>query len=557
MKAPSMGVRMEGLEGRILMAADDGTGARVLFATPEGARPGLLAEFDFEFDLEMDVSSFSAAQDVASFTGPGATDLRPQIVQGSWLTSRRLRISFNAQTAPGEYAMTLGPGLLAAGLPMDQDEDGIAGEVPDDRFTARARLAPDGGFDRHSLPLAWDIDLEPGQAGVAVLFDDEDDAAAPLPLGSNTFNFYGVPYGGDQLFVSTNGLITFGQGNTDFGNSDLTDEPVAPAIAPLWDDWLPNEGGDVLYRFDDFDANGSPERLVIEWSRVPVTGGANGNGATFQAVLQLNTAGRPGEILFNYVDLDVGQELLNDGGRATAGIKADGDQTSGEQSLLVSFNNGDGPFVVGGQAVLVSTETAPPAVTAASMPFWRAPHRLKLRFNRDVSASLQNTDVSIERVGSDAPAFPAVDVVYDTFTNTALFKLTDGNGVLSDGRYRAVLSGSGVEDWAGQTLGQDFTFEFDVLAGDVDRDGKIGISDYFAIDRGRATHRTGFMNGDFNLSGGIANADDHLVIDRAFLTQQSAAPLAALPPAHAPDAPSEDSDDQDDNDLLGSSPALL
>ena len=35
MRASLIRVRMERLEGRVLMAADDGTGARILFATPE------------------------------------------------------------------------------------------------------------------------------------------------------------------------------------------------------------------------------------------------------------------------------------------------------------------------------------------------------------------------------------------------------------------------------------------------------------------------------------------------------------------------------------------
>jgi hypothetical protein len=242
---------------------------------------------------------------------------------------------------------------------------------------------------------------------------------------------------------------------------------------------------------------------------------------------------------------------LNNGGAATAGIKGDGDQTFGEQRLLVSHNNGAGPFVMEGRAVLISTEAEPPAVVWASMPFWRAPHRLKLRFSRDVSASLEAGDVTIENLDSLAPAFPAVDVSYDTFTNTALLRLALGDGVLSDGRYRATLRGSGVQDWVGQGVGQNFTFEFEVLAGDVDRDGAIGIADYFAIDRGRAMQRSGFMNGDFSLSGGIASADDFMVIDRAFLSQQGSAQAMAAP-AGLLDHSAEDRDEA----VWGETPAV-
>jgi probable HAF family extracellular repeat protein len=67
--------------------------------------------------------------------------------------------------------------------------------------------------------------------------------------------------------------------------------------------------------------------------------------------------------------------------------------------------------------------------------------------------------------------------------------------------------------------------------GDSDFDGKITSADYFRIDRGRAMRLTGYENGDFDDSGGIANGDDYMLIDRAFLTQfnSPAAPAAPVP----------------------------
>jgi hypothetical protein len=87
-----------------------------------------------------------------------------------------------------------------------------------------------------------------------------------IPLGANTFKFYGQTYTGtSQLFVSDNGLITFGTASNAFANKQLTIAPTQAAIAPLWDDWALDAGAtdQVLYKFDT-----PNNRLIIEWSQV-------------------------------------------------------------------------------------------------------------------------------------------------------------------------------------------------------------------------------------------------------------------------------------------------
>jgi hypothetical protein len=67
--------------------------------------------------------------------------------------------------------------------------------------------------------------------------------------------------------------------------------------------------------------------------------------------------------------------------------------------------------------------------------------------------------------------------------------------------------------------------------GDADDDGRVTAGDYFAIDRGRAMRLAGFENGDLDRSGGYADADDYMLLDRAFVAgQQPAALLTAGPP---------------------------
>ena len=65
-------------------------------------------------------------------------------------------------------------------------------------------------------------------------------------------------------------------------------------------------------------------------------------------------------------------------------------------------------------------------------------------------------------------------------------------------------------------------------AGDANLDGRVSVSDYFALDRGRALRLGGHQNGDFDYNG-VINANDYLLIDRSFLRQ--GAPLSAALPA--------------------------
>jgi len=138
-----------------------------------------------------------------------------------------------------------------------------------------------------SYPYAA-IDLVPGAPGVATIVDGVDDGAASIPLGTNTFNFYGISYtGANALYVSSNALITFGSANSAFTNTDLSTSPSQASIAPLWDDWLTTGTNDcVLYTLDDTNGDGTPERLIIEWNQIRNIGSSSTGDATFQVILQ-------------------------------------------------------------------------------------------------------------------------------------------------------------------------------------------------------------------------------------------------------------------------------
>ena len=343
------------------------TPPRVVANGPASPQVGTLGNFEFEFNQPMDPSSFAVADDVVAFTSPTGEDLRVSITGSVWLNdNRRLRVEFDSRGGEGVYTMSIGPGIASAGggWAMDQDGDLVPGEAASDRYTGTVTvdrsIGPDGSGYQALTHALQAIDLVPGASGVSTLIDDADDETASIPLGSNRFNFYGRTYtGSNALYVSSNGLITFGGAHGDFRNGDLTSAPSRPTIAPLWDDWRTDVGADsrVLYRFDNLTGDSSPERLVIEWNVVPNASGAQLNPATFQAILQLNTSAIPGEIILNYPDLDVTAATANDGASATVGIKGEG--TQGSSRLLVSLNSATSPYVATGKAIRIATTTQP------------------------------------------------------------------------------------------------------------------------------------------------------------------------------------------------------
>ena len=343
------------------------TPPRIIAHRPQSPKVGTHNAFDFDFNQPMDPTTFTVADDVVSFTGPTGADLRTALTSVAWSNGNRtLRVNFDRQGADGLYSITVGPRVFAAGggLAMDQDGDFVVGESDADAYAATLTIDRSTGPDAFGYQ-AWThafqfLDLSPTGTGVLTAVDGADDGAATIPLGTNAFNFYGRVYSGTNvMFVSSNGVVTFAAPDTAFQNDDLTAALRGAAIAPLWDDWKTDAGTDsrVLYRFDDLNGDARSDRLVIEWNQVPNAAGSGSNPATFQAVLQLNSGATPGEIVFNYPDLDVGAASVLNGAGATVGIKDDGAQ--GDRRLVVSMNLGTGPYVAGGKAVRIATTPQP------------------------------------------------------------------------------------------------------------------------------------------------------------------------------------------------------
>lgn len=190
--------------------------------------------------------------------------------------------------------------------------------------SAEAANADNFGYTRNdSASYGW-FDASLGTVVDFGVGGHDDGSAGPINLGFN-FKFYENSY--PQIYISTNGILTFGGGGTFARNEDIpVDTEPNNLIAPFWDDLAvgsPFNLGQVYYQL----AGSSPNRsFVVQWDAVTRRVGSGGI-LTFQAILFEN-----GDIKFQYQTLD-GE--TND---ATVGIE----DADGIDGLLYTYNSSSG-----------------------------------------------------------------------------------------------------------------------------------------------------------------------------------------------------------------------
>lgn len=209
----------------------------------------------------------------------------------------------------------------------------LAGSQSSDQFGYTLNLA---------LPYKW-IDATDGvEVFVEGDADLDDGFTGPIDIGFD-FKFYEHAY--QQLYISTNGLVTFESGSESFANRSIPENtPPDNFIAPFWDD-LEVGDGHVFYKFKDSLAGKS---FIVEWHQVKHFGGTD--PLTFEIVLYEN-----GNIDFQY------QSMAGDLESATVGIE-DGDGIDG---LLHLYNS---PGIGAGEAVRFVRPAPAPRVKVLVSP---------------------------------------------------------------------------------------------------------------------------------------------------------------------------------------------
>ena len=116
----------------------------------KGTSAGQVNEARFQFDQAMDPASFTLSQDLLTFQNASgnlaATGFR-------WQDASTLVITFAPLPSDSVLFMALAPSILnVAGVPLDQDNDRIAGEATDDQYLANLSLDTQGPFVIHTEP---------------------------------------------------------------------------------------------------------------------------------------------------------------------------------------------------------------------------------------------------------------------------------------------------------------------------------------------------------------------------------------------------------------------
>jgi hypothetical protein len=283
---------------------------------------------------------------------------------------------------------------------------GLAGGMGSPPGAAAAPEAPDEPVDGYGYTYIAGVNdpwIE-ANSGTLLTFSSPDDGyAGPLNIDFN-FRFYEQTF--SQLYVSTNGLVTFGAWSTAYQNKPIPWTPTPNnLIAGLWSDLKMHNGRAYLRTLGT-----APARIcVVEWEiyDLPPSNPAAVLILNFEVLLYEN-----GDIVLQYKELDGVPS------RYTVGIE-DGDGINGLQYL---------PALAEGSDIRIIRPSPGPRVKA--LPRFqggfvydlKAQYRFSIENNGEWGADVYNL-----KVGSTAPGWQA--------------KLYDRNGerLLSDTNSDAVI----------------------------------------------------------------------------------------------------------------------
>ena len=211
---------------------------------------------------------------------------------------------------------------------------------------ASQQTDPDG-FGRRATTTAYTFE-DIRSFGTPLIVGDADDVSQLAVTASDVgfdFSHYGQQV--SEIYVATNGFITFDRAEVDYYNTNLATYLTEAAISPLWDDMYLDADQGVIYTA--LLGGGRNQRLIVQWTDARFYGGSGQGTVTFQAILYE----RDDSIRINYQDLAVDNDH-NEGGSATVGIKGYGQGGSRDDLLLVSFNDSSSGFVGTGKSLRIS-----------------------------------------------------------------------------------------------------------------------------------------------------------------------------------------------------------
>lgn len=216
--------------------------------------------------------------------------------------SKPMRIILLSALVIGMLASTRQAGIVRAAGAEPGPVDTPAQPVKTDPSSFQPGIpAPEGvvtdlfGYSLATITPAW---FDATASGAQVDFTTrDDDYAGPIAIGFD-FEFYEQTF--SELYISTNGMITFGKESDEFVNRPMPrDTHPDNIIAPFWDDliMLVSQGGDKISRvFVQTVSAPSGKYFVVQWHQFARIGSSD--LITFQAILHEN-----GDIVMQYLTL--------------------------------------------------------------------------------------------------------------------------------------------------------------------------------------------------------------------------------------------------------------
>lgn len=157
------------------------------------------------------------------------------------------------------------------------------------------------------------------------------------------------------------------------------------------------------------------------------------------------------------------------------------------------------------------TDDAPPLVTAAAFQYEIKPTGVSFTIDQDVGGSVDAADVVIRNLDTNV-VYPVAGTFYDPVSHRIGY--TVEGDVLPDGNYRATLLAGSIRDASANPLAADYSFDFFVLAGDANRDGRVNLADFNILAANFGQSPRTFSQGDFNYDRTVNLADFNILAAR-------------------------------------------
>jgi len=199
-------------------------------------------------------------------------------------------------------------------------------------------------------------------SGTLITGATDDGFTGPYALGFS-FPFYENAY--TDVYVASNGFLTFGAGNGSLGNHNFPN-PLTPnnVVAPFWDDLNPTYAGSTIHYLAD-EAN---NRFIVQW-HVPAFGSvAPYVYYDFQAILEPN--GRVLAQWANVNETDISQATVgieNSAGVFGLAYNFDGTGAPIADGVAVAFRYPVGPLIAHTPLTDVETELPGDHVVTATI----------------------------------------------------------------------------------------------------------------------------------------------------------------------------------------------